>query len=132
MNWELRNGHKDTVEDFLAGKFTEILVEGIEKFAPQLGTLMDLYACDGTNLGPDAHGPQENYAEYPDGYFHEGASYRYRFNVRFYRGDKFISLNPTRIHVESNRTGRARKVASTVSAEEGELDGFNYFTRVVS
>ena len=93
MNWTLKDGHKDTVEKFLAGDFVKIMAEGIETFAPRLGTVQDLISLDGENLGPNQHGPTE-FAEYPEGFYHEGPSYRYRMNVGFYQNGKFVSISP--------------------------------------
>ena len=110
MNWTLKNGSKNAVEKFLSGEFRQIMAEGIEKFAPLLGIVQDLISFDGENLGPDAHGPQDNYAEYPEGYFHEGPSYRYRMNVGFYENGKFVSMNPPEYTLTVTGLGEQRSL----------------------
>lgn len=107
MNWELKAGYKDTVQDLLAGKFAKIMSEGIERFAHQLGTKMDFITASDENLGPNEHGPSE-FSEFPEGFFHEGPSYCYRLNVGFYEGGKFVSMNPPEYNVTITRLGEQR------------------------
>lgn len=112
MNWNLKGAHENDIKAFLNGDHADILAEGLERFAPQLGTVMDLWSWDGRNLGPDPIGPQENYTEYPDRsegpFVWDGPSYRMNLNVGFYRNGKFVSLKPTTYDMQvigGNREG---------------------------
>lgn len=108
MNWELKNGHKDTVEQFLRGEFSAILAEGIETFAPQLGGPMDFITASGENRGPEPHG-EAGGTEYPDGpYVHEGPSYRYRLNFGFFENGNFVNLTPPEYNLSVTRLGEQR------------------------